>query len=129
MAMRDRHPNIQLQVCITVNVFNVMYLEDVANWADQQGFDFIYWNMLHEARHHCINTLAESVKSTAASILQTAQVSHNNRKEIDQIIEFMMNGDSINPSILLNNIKITDARRNQRLDKHHPELAQAIGYD
>jgi pyruvate-formate lyase-activating enzyme len=129
MAMRDRHPNIQLQVCITVNVFNVMYLEDVANWADQQGFDFIYWNMLHEARHHCINTLAESVKSTAASILQTAQVSHNNRKEIDQIIEFMMNGDSIDPSILLNNIKITDARRNQRLDEHHPELAQAIGYD
>jgi hypothetical protein len=85
--------------------------------------------MLHEARHHCINTLPESVKSTAASILRTALVSQNNRKELDQIIEFMMNGDSIDPSILLNNIKITDARRNQRLDEHHPELAQAIGYD
>jgi pyruvate-formate lyase-activating enzyme len=129
MAMRDRNPNIQLQVCITVNVFNVMYLEDVANWADQQGFNFIYWNMLHEARHHCINTLLDSVKTVAASIIRTARVSHNNRKELDQIIEFMMNGTSIDPSILLNNIKTTDARRKQRLDEHHPELAQAIGYD
>jgi molybdenum cofactor biosynthesis enzyme MoaA len=129
MAMRDRNPNIRLQVCITVNVFNVMYLEDVANWADQQGFDFIYWNMLHEAQHHCISTLPEATKMIASTRLNSAIVSESNRKEIDRIIEFMVTGKSIDPKILINNITITDNRRKQNLCTDHVELANAIGYN
>jgi MoaA/NifB/PqqE/SkfB family radical SAM enzyme len=129
MAMRDRHFNIQLQVCITVNVFNIMYLDSVANWADNQGFDFIYWNMLHEARYHCINTLPNSVKVIAADRLTDATVSLKNRLEFDRIVDFMMNGELIDPQLLLNNIRITDARRKQDLRTHHPELAQVIGYN
>jgi hypothetical protein len=129
MAMRDRHPNIQLQVCITISVFNIMYLETVANWADAQGFDFIYWNMLHEARYHCINTLPEHVKSIAANQLTQAVVSPQHCVEFDRVIEFMMNGQSIDPTMLCNNIRLTDLRRNQNLADHHPELALAIGYE
>ena len=129
MSMRTRHPNIQLQVCITVNVFNVMYLEDVANWADNQGFNFIYWNMLHEARKHCINTLPESAKALAAQRLESATVSGKNRIEFNRIIDFMMNGQSIDPNILRDNIKTTDNRRQQNLADHHPELARAIDYE
>lgn len=129
MAMRDRHSNIQLQVCITVNVFNIMYLEDVANWADQQGFDFIYWNMLHEAHYHCINTLPESAKLIAKERLQVANVSPTARIELNNIIDFMFNGQSIDPQLLHHNIRITDARRKQDLRTHHPELAQAIRYE
>jgi MoaA/NifB/PqqE/SkfB family radical SAM enzyme len=128
MAMRDRHFNIQLQVCITINVFNVMYLEEVANWADNQGFDFIYWNMLHEARYHCINTLSENAKSVAAKCLASAHVSPKNRIEFNRIVDFMMNGQSIDSHILCENIRITDARRKQDLTNHHSELALAIGY-
>ncbi|MEY4029322.1 MAG: hypothetical protein RJA90_507, partial [Bacteroidota bacterium] len=47
--LRLMYPNIQLQVCSTVNVFNVLYLEHVAAWIDQQDFDFVYWNMMHDA--------------------------------------------------------------------------------
>jgi MoaA/NifB/PqqE/SkfB family radical SAM enzyme len=128
MAMRDRHFNIQLQVCITINVFNVMYLEEVANWADNQGFDFIYWNMLHEAHYHCINTLSENAKSVAAKCLASAHVSPKNRIEFNRIVDFMMNGQSIDSHILCENIRITDARRKQDLTNHHSELALAIGY-
>ena len=42
--LRDRYPNIRLQVCSTVNVFNVYYLEELARWNYSQGFDYIYWN-------------------------------------------------------------------------------------
>jgi MoaA/NifB/PqqE/SkfB family radical SAM enzyme len=128
MAMRDRLRNIQLQACITVNVFNVMYLEDVAKWSDKQGFNFIYWNMLHEAQHHCINTLPASVKTQAAHRLAAAIVSEKNRVEFNRIIDFMMQEQSIDPQILINNIKLTDARRRQDLTMHHSELAMAIGY-
>ena len=129
MAMRDRHFNIQLQVCITVNAFNIMYLDSVANWADNQGFDFVYWNMLHEARHHCINTLPLQVKLKAVDRLSNANVSTKNQLEINRIVEFMMQGESIDPEILLNNIKITDNRRRQNLCTAHPELAAALEYN
>lgn len=128
MAMRDRNPNIQLQACITVSVFNVMYLEEVANWADKQGFNFIYWNMLHEAYYHCINTLPEYAKSVAANRLNNAHVSPKNRIEFNCIVDFMMNGKSIDARMLCENIRITDARRKQNITQHHKELALAIGY-
>jgi len=130
MAMRDRHRHIQLQVCITVNVFNVMYLEDVANWADAQGFDFIYWNMLHEARYHSIGCLPDSTKQTIQDQLTNINVSDQNRLEIDRIIDFMMNGQELGDIYdLINNILKVDDRRGQDLRTHHYEFAKAIGYD
>ena len=47
--LRNHLPNIQLQVCSTVNVFNVCYLEELSHWIEAQQFDFVYWNMMHEA--------------------------------------------------------------------------------
>jgi MoaA/NifB/PqqE/SkfB family radical SAM enzyme len=129
MAMRDRHPNMQLQACITVNVFNVLYLEGVANWADAQGFNFIYWNMLHEAKYHSIGSLPDSAKQLVKQRLSDIRVSNKNRLEIDRIIDFMMNGQSLDGTELQNNIKIVDSRRNQDLRTSHYDLAKAIGYN
>jgi MoaA/NifB/PqqE/SkfB family radical SAM enzyme len=128
-AMRMRNPNIQLQACITVNVFNVMYLEKVANWIDKQGFNFIYWNMLHEARYHSIGALPDSAKQIVKEELSSINVSAKNKSEIDRIIEFMMNGESLDGSELLANIKQVDARRGQDLRTFHYEFARAIGYN
>ena len=104
IAMRDRHPNIQLQACITVNVFNVIYLETVANWADQQGFDFVYWNMLHEARHFSIAALPDTAKQAIVEKLSTAAVSTKTQAEIKSVIDFMMQGQSLDGTQLLNQI-------------------------
>ena len=128
LAMRDRNPNIQLQACITVNVFNVMYLEDVANWADQQGFNFIYWNMLHEAFYFSIGTMPKSVKEIAKQRLQSAAVSNKNRQEFDRIIDFMMNGNDLDGFMLRMKVRDLDCKREQDLRTNHPELAQAIEY-
>jgi MoaA/NifB/PqqE/SkfB family radical SAM enzyme len=128
-AMRMRNPNIQLQACITVNVFNVMYLEKVANWVDKQGFDFIYWNMLHEARYHSIGSLPDSAKQIVKEELSSINVSAKNKSEIDRIVEFMMNGEPLDGSELLANITQVDARRGQDLRTFHYEFARAIGYN
>ena len=128
MAMRDRHLNIQLQACITVNAFNVMYLEDVANWADQQGFNFVYWNMLHTARYLSISALPNSVKFITEQQLQIAKVRGKTRKEFDRIIEFMMLGDSSDGQELLSKILDLDLKRKQDLTTHHFKLAEALGY-
>ena len=128
MAMRDRHPSIQLQACITVNVFNVIYLETVANWADQQGYDFVYWNMLHEARHFSIAALPDTAKQAIVEKLSTAAVSTKTQAEIKSVIDFMMQGQSLDGTQLLNQITITDQRRKQSLADVEPEFAEIINY-
>ena len=127
-AMRDRNTNMQLQVCSTVNVFNVMYLEGLANWIDQRNFDFVYWNMLHEARHHSVSTLPESAKKQARMRLNTATVSHFHRTEFDKIVEFINGGESLDGTELRRSVAQVDRRREQDLRTHHPELAEAIEY-
>jgi hypothetical protein len=72
VAMRDRCSNIQLQVCSTVNVFNVYYLEELATWIDTQAFDFVYWNMMHEAYYFSINTLPDTAKKQISQRLERA---------------------------------------------------------
>jgi MoaA/NifB/PqqE/SkfB family radical SAM enzyme len=127
-AMRDRNTNIQLQVCSTVNVFNVMYLEGLANWIDQRSFDFVYWNMLHEAYYHSVGTLPERAKQIAIERLQNANVTEYHRKEFNNIIDFINGGVSLDGNILRMKVKDVDQRRKQDLCDHHPELAQAIEY-
>jgi MoaA/NifB/PqqE/SkfB family radical SAM enzyme len=128
MAMRDRHSNIQLQACITVNVFNVLYLEHVANWAYQQGFNFVYWNMLHEAKHFSIATLPDTAKQAIAQQLSTATVSKKVQTEFKSVVDFMLQGSSWDGTQLLNEITITDQRRKQCLADVAPEFAELINY-
>jgi hypothetical protein len=127
--MRSRCPNIRLQVCSTVNVFNVYYLEELADWISAQGFDYIYWNMMHEAFYFSISTLPETAKQAIANRLMNAQVDNQTREEFDRIIDFMMNGASLDGFMLKMKIADLDRKRSQDLAVVEPEFAQLIQYD
>jgi MoaA/NifB/PqqE/SkfB family radical SAM enzyme len=126
--LKSRHANIQLQVCTTVNVFNVYYLETVANWIAQQSFDFVYWNMMHDAYYFSINTLPESAKRVITQRLQLAQVNATDHLEFDRIIDFMNNGVSLDGNILRMRISDLDRKRQQDLNVVEPEFARLISY-
>lgn len=127
--MRDRCCNIELQVCTTVNVFNVYYLEEVANWIMLQGFDFVYWNMMHDAPYFSISTLPDLAKQAISAQLRSAQVDARTRQEFDNIVDFMCRGSSLDGSLLRMKIAELDRRRNQHLKNVQPELARLIGYE
>lgn len=127
--LRARNQNIQLQVCTTVNVFNVYYLETVANWINQQGFDFIYWNMMHEAYYFSIGTLPEKAKVGITEQLTKAVVDDSTREEFNKIIDFMNRGNSLDGFILKMKIKDLDRKRKQDLAQVEPEFAQLIDYE
>jgi MoaA/NifB/PqqE/SkfB family radical SAM enzyme len=126
--LRDQYPNIQLQVCSTVNVFNVYYLEDLANWIDQQGFDFVYWNMMHDAPYFSIANLPKSVKRQVTNRLCFARVSQKHKLEFANIIDFMNNSTQDLGKKMLAEIQKVDARRNESLAQVEPEFAQLIEY-
>jgi MoaA/NifB/PqqE/SkfB family radical SAM enzyme len=127
--LRSRNSNISLQVCCTVNVFNVYYLETVANWIAQQRFDFIYWNMMHDAYYFSIATLPTSAKIAITQQLKQAQVPELIRKEFDRIIDFMNAGNSLDGFILKMKVADLDRKRQQNLKTVEPEFAELIEYD
>jgi MoaA/NifB/PqqE/SkfB family radical SAM enzyme len=127
--LRNRNTNIQLQVCSTVNVFNVYYLEELAGWISQQGFDYIYWNMMHEAYYFSINTLPETAKQAIADHLMVAQVDNRTRVEFDRIIDFMNNGVGLDGNILRMRVADLDRKRDQNLAQVEPEFAKLIDYN
>ena len=127
--LRRDHSNIKLQSCSTVNVFNVMYLPQLANWLDQQSFDYIYWNMLHVPSNLSIAGLPEKAKQVASAELNSATASDQHQTEFARIINFMQQGQSLDAMELLQKIQNLDQRRQTDLRDHHPELATAIGYE
>ena len=126
--LRERNSNIQLQVCTTVNVFNVYYIADVAAWIDQQGFDFVYWNIMHEAYYFSIGTLPNATKQAIAERLAQADVSDRTRKEFNNIIEFMNCGASMDGFMLRMKVADLDRKRGQDLRAVEPEFAELIEY-
>ena len=127
--MRETMPNLQLQCCTTVNVFNVRYLDEVSLWIALQDFDFVYWNMMHDAWYFSISRLPASAKEQIADYLSCCNMPEQYRSEIGRIIDFMNNGESSDGAETRQQIQKLDQRRNQDLRKIAPELAHILGYE
>lgn len=91
-TLRDNYHNIQLQCCATVNVFNVRYIDQLANWLPKQGFDFVYWNMMHDAWYFSIGCLPAAAKKALTDHLLNAAIPPQYIEEFARIIDFM-NGE------------------------------------
>jgi len=126
--LRDTMSNIQLQCCITVNVFNIRYLRHVADWADYQGFDFVYWNMLHDALHWSITGLPETAKKQITSYLNNCNPPDRFAEEFMRIRDFMNNGASTDGHDLRSQIRKLDQWRKQNFSDVCPEMAAIIEY-
>jgi len=127
--LRTVLPNISLQVCSTVNVFNVLYLPELAVWNYAQGFDYVYWNMMHEAYYFSISTLPEEAKSAITMKLRTSgSVSDAAQAEFERIVAFMTAGVSLDGQLLRMKIADLDRKRGQDLRVVEPEFAALINY-
>lgn len=129
--LKEMYPNIVLQVCTTVNIFNVRYLDQVAAWIDQnrESFNFVYWNMMHDAWYFSIATLPASAKQQLTQYLGTCNINPEWREEFNRIIEFMNRGADSDGNVLRMKIRDLDRKRAQNLATVAPEFAAMIGYN
>jgi len=129
--LKEIYSNIQLQICTTVNVFNVRYLDQVAQWIDhnRESFDFVYWNMMHDAWYFSIATLPDAAKKGIEQHLRSATIPSQYQAEFDRIIDFMNRGVSTDGNILRMRIRDLDFKRQQNLRDIEPEFAALIDYD
>jgi pyruvate-formate lyase-activating enzyme len=127
--LKTQMPNLQLQCCSTVNVFNVRYIDELAHWIALQQFDFVYWNMMHDAWYFSIATLPDSAKASITQHLRSADVPPQYRAEFDRITDFMNTGASTDGFMLRMKIADLDRKRNQNLREIEPEFADLIAYE
>jgi MoaA/NifB/PqqE/SkfB family radical SAM enzyme len=127
--LKTQMPNLQLQCCSTVNVFNVRYIDELSRWIVLQGFDFVYWNMMHDAWYFSIATLPDGAKAAITEHLHSANVPSQYREEFDQIVDFMNTGASTDGFMLRMKIADLDRKRNQNLCEVQPELAELLEYN
>jgi len=128
-TLRSQYANIRLQVCSTVNVFNVLYLSELADWNYAQDFDYVYWNMMHEAYYFSISTLPEAAKQYITVKLRTSgSASDAAQAEFERIVTFMNSGVSLDGELLRMKIADLDRKREQDLRAVEPEFAELIEY-
>jgi MoaA/NifB/PqqE/SkfB family radical SAM enzyme len=128
-ALKQTMPNVQLQCCSTVNVFNVRYIDELARWVADQNFDFVYWNMMHDSWYFSIATLPDTAKEQITQHLQTATIPVQYQEEFQRIVDFMNRGASTDGFMLQLKIRDLDRKRQQNLKDVAPEFAQIIDYD
>jgi MoaA/NifB/PqqE/SkfB family radical SAM enzyme len=124
--LRKRYTNIQLQCCSTVNIFNVRYIDRLANWISVQGFDFVYWNIMHDAWYFSIAALSDTAKQAVADHLNTVLTTY--KKDFVGIVDFMMRGESTDGTETCRQIQKLDQWRDQNLATVAPELAELLNY-
>jgi MoaA/NifB/PqqE/SkfB family radical SAM enzyme len=126
--LKEIYSNIELQVCTTVNVFNVRYLGDIAQWLEnnKESFTFVYWNMMHDSWYFSIACLPDSAKKAISEYLDSVTTIY--RDEFDRIRDFMNSGASTDGFMTRMKIADLDRKRDQDLRIVAPEFAKLIDY-
>ncbi len=127
--LREDYANIQLQCCATVNIFNIRYIDQLAVWIAEQGFDFVYWNMMHDAWYFSIGCLPAEAKEALTDHLLTAPIPPQWIEEFARIIDFMNNGASTDGFMTRMKIADLDRKRNTDFAQVCAEMAELISYD
>jgi MoaA/NifB/PqqE/SkfB family radical SAM enzyme len=123
-------PNITTQLCFTINVQNVYYIDELLDWAATKNFGSIYFNMLHSPDHMSIQHMTAAAKELVLNKLKTTfWKSSKHQQEINNVIQFIENGAGSDGSDFLRKMKQTDAYRKQNFMDTHPEIAKAMGYE
>ena len=122
-------PNITTQLCFTINIQNVYYLDELLAWSDTKPFGSIYFNMLHSPDHMSIQHMTPAAKELVLNKLKTTFWKNNkHQREIDNVIKFIELGSGSDGAEFLRKMKQTDAYRKQDFRDTHYEIAVAMGY-
>ena len=123
-------PNITTQLCFTINIQNVYYLDELLDWAETKQFGDIYFNILHSPNHMSVQYMTPTAKNLVLNKLKTVfWKSDFYQKEIDNLIRFIDNGPGSDGSEFRNRMKQTDNYRKQNFLDTHYEIAKAMGYE
>jgi hypothetical protein len=99
----------------------------MCNWIPLQRFDYVYFNVLHDAWYFSIANL----NNTAKQLIYNKHEDYEGpyASEVKNLLQFMMQGKGSDCTKLVEQLKNSDAQRKQKFSDYHSEIAAAIGYE
>jgi MoaA/NifB/PqqE/SkfB family radical SAM enzyme len=129
-GLRLGYPNITTQLCFTINIQNVYYLDELLAWADTKPWTSVYFNMLHDPNHMNIQNMTPAAQELVLNKLKKLFWTNKfYQTEIERVIQFIENGPGSDGKRFLFEMQRTDAYRKQNFADTHPEIAKAMGYE
>lgn len=126
--LRRVQRNITTQLCFTINIQNVYYLDELLHWAAPKMFNSIHFNMLHSPNHMSIQYMTPGAQELVKNKLQSITWPGRYQQEVDNVVKFIENGSGSDGAEFLRQMQRTDAYRKQNFMDTHPEIAKAMGY-
>jgi MoaA/NifB/PqqE/SkfB family radical SAM enzyme len=124
------HPNVTTQLCFTINIQNVYYLDELLAWAATKPFGSVYFNMLHSPDHMSIQRMTPAARKLVLNKLKTTfWTTPSYQRDIDSVINFIKAGPGSDGAEFLSKMKQTDEYRRQNFMDTHLEIARAMGYE
>ena len=120
---------ISTQLCITWNAQNILYIDDILNWAYGMEFDNIHFNLMHDPVEFAISNLPHSAKDNTINSLHNCMDNHKNyATDILSLIQVIENGNGSDGSGLRKKLATIDKIRYKNFANSHKEMAELIGF-
>lgn len=118
--------NIELQLCITWNVQNIYYAEEILEWADSMGFDSIHFNMMYDPWFYSLTHLPVQARP---GVLEKLDACTRHLERVQQLKTIIEQAESDNKGEMLRRIiEQSDRYRKQDFKTTHSEIARLIEY-
>jgi FlaA1/EpsC-like NDP-sugar epimerase len=127
-ALRQTQSNITTQLCFTVNIQNIYYLDQLLAWADTKNFTSVYFNMMHDPYEMNIQHMTPAAQLLVINKLKSVIWPTKYKQEINNLITFINNGAGSDGTEFMKKMRRMDEYRDQSFLDTHPEIAQAMGY-
>jgi len=115
-------PNLKISIMPTVNIMNVLYLDDILHWADSLELN-VNFNFLSEPKYLSISMLTDPAKQLIVSTYQG-----NQSLKIKGIVEAIKKVQASNGLAFVKSMKNFDRMRKEKFFDTHHEISEAMGY-
>jgi MoaA/NifB/PqqE/SkfB family radical SAM enzyme len=126
--LRKTQRNITTQLCFTINIQNVYYLDELLHWAAPKMFNSIHFNMLHSPNHMSVQYMTPAAQELVINKLQSITWPGRYQQEVDNVVKFIQSGSGSDGREFLRQMQRTDEYRKQNFTTTHIEIAKAMGY-
>lgn len=108
--------NIKIKIAITVNIQNLLYLDQISDFFSGNGMDILWW-YLEEPYYYCIDNINEK---TQRRVIE--KYLHHPDKELRKIAERVKSNSPMENKEFLDQCKKYDNMRNQDFFYYHQEI-------
>lgn len=128
VQLKQNTNRIEINVSITLNIQNILYLPELIVWLREQQINNYYLNWLETPRSLSIDQMTAQAKQLVLDRLTSAQLGPRDRKELEYVIQRVEQAQTSDGQEFCRYMQEKDRLRNENFAITHKEIANAMGY-